>query len=111
MDAYQHMAPMVDTVVFMQWLYTQCKAKGCRFVYDYIQGLLSDQAEDLKNKYKAQVIINCSGLNAKELAGDNDVYPSRGEKGKVSVALYKYSVCVFRERREGGVHTAMKTRP
>jgi len=77
------MAPMVDTVVFMQWLYTQCKAKGCRFVYDYIQGLLSDQAEDLKNKYKAQVIINCSGLNAKELAGDNDVYPSRGAILKV----------------------------
>ena len=94
MDAYQHMAPMVDTVVFMQWLYTQCKAKGCRFVYDYIQGLLSDQAEDLKNKYKAQVIINCSGLNAKELAGDNDVYPSRGEKEK-SVLRSTSIVCAF----------------
>ena len=77
-DAYQHMAPMVDTVVYMQWLYKQCKNKGCRFVHDEINGLLRDQAEDLKMKYKAQLIFNCSGLSAKELAGDEDVYPLRG---------------------------------
>ena len=78
-DAYQHMAPMVDTVTYMQWLYKQCRDKGCRFVHDEIHGLLRDQAEDLKRKYKAQVIINCSGLSAKELAGDEDVYPLRGK--------------------------------
>lgn len=77
-DAYQHMAPMVDSVMFIQWLYKECKNKGCRFVLDEIHGLLSDQAEELKSKYKANLIINCSGLNAKELAGDNDVYPLRG---------------------------------
>ena len=73
------MAPMVDTVVYMQWLYKQCKDKGCRFVHDEIKGLLRDQAEDLKRKYKAQLIFNCSGLSAKELAGDEDVYPLRGK--------------------------------
>ena len=78
-DAYQHMAPMVDTVTYMQWLYKQCRDKGCRFVHDEIHGLLRDQAEDLKRKYKAQLIFNCSGLSAKELAGDEDVYPLRGE--------------------------------
>ena len=77
-DAYQHMSPMVDTVMYMQWLYKQCKDKGCRFVHDEIKGLLRDQAEDLKKKYKAQLIFNCSGLSAKELAGDEDVYPLRG---------------------------------
>ncbi|XP_068679048.1 uncharacterized protein [Montipora foliosa] len=77
-DAYQHMAPMVDTVVYMQWLYKQCKDKGCRFVHDEIKGLLRDQAEKLKKKYNAQLIFNCSGLSAKELAGDKDVYPLRG---------------------------------
>ncbi|PFX31118.1 D-amino-acid oxidase [Stylophora pistillata] len=77
-DAYQHMAPMVDTVTYMQWLYKQCREKGCHFVHDEIHGLLRDQAEDLKKKYKAQLIFNCSGLNAKELAGDEDVYPLRG---------------------------------
>ena len=49
-DAYQHMAPMVDTVTYMQWLYKQCRDKGCRFVHDEIHGLLRDQAEDLKRK-------------------------------------------------------------
>ena len=78
-DAYQHMAPMVDTVTYMQWLYKQCRDKGCRFVHDEIHGLLRDQAEDLKRKYKAQLIFNCSGLSAKELAGDEDVYPLRGK--------------------------------
>lgn len=77
-DAYQHMAPMVDTVTFLQWLYNQCQEKGCRFVQDEIHGLLSDQAEYLKDKYKARLIINCSGLSSIELAGDNEVYPSRG---------------------------------
>ena len=77
-DAYQHMAPMVDTVTFLQWLYNQCQDKGCRFVQDEIHGLLSDQAEYLKDKYKARLIINCSGLSSIELAGDNEVYPSRG---------------------------------
>ena len=77
-DAYQHMAPMVDTVMYMQWLYKQCKDKGCRFVQDEIKGLLRDQVEDLKRKYKAQLVFNCSGLSAKELAGDEDVYPLRG---------------------------------
>jgi len=78
-DAYQHMAPMVDTVTYMHWLYKQCRDKGCRFVHDGIHGLLGDQAENLKRKYKAQLIIHCSGLSAKELAEDEDVYPLRGE--------------------------------
>ena len=73
------MAPMIDTVVFMQWLYKQCREKGCRFVQDDIHGLLRDQAWQLKNKYKAQLIVNCSGLSARELAGDEDVFPSRGK--------------------------------
>ena len=78
-DSYQHMAPMIDTAVFMQWLYRQCQQRGCRFVQDDIQGLLRDQAEELKSKYKAQLIVNCSGLSARELAGDEEVYPSRGK--------------------------------
>ena len=45
----------------------------------HLHGLLRDQAEDLKRKYKAQLILNCSGLSAKELAGDEDVYPLRGK--------------------------------
>ena len=88
-DAYQHMAPMVDTVVYMQWLYKQCKDKGCRFVHREIKGLLRDQAEQLKKKYNADLIFNCSGLSAKELAGDEDVYPLRGKLGDF-FRLYLY---------------------
>ena len=90
-DAYQHMAPMVDTVMYMQWLYKQCKNKGCRFVHDEIKGLLRDQAEELKRKYKAQLIFNCSGLNAKELAGDEDVYPLRGTTNSFTFPLMSHN--------------------
>ena len=82
-DAYQHMAPMIDTADFMQWLYQRCHQRGCRFVQDEIYGLLRDQAEELKVKYKARLIVNCSGLSARELAGDEDVYPSRGEADSI----------------------------
>ncbi|KAJ7387140.1 hypothetical protein OS493_004106 [Desmophyllum pertusum] len=98
-DAYQHMAPMVDTITYMQWLYKQCREKGCHFVQDEIHGLLRDQAEDLKRKYKAQLIFNCSGLNAKELAGDEDVYPLRGVIVKVKndgslMPKLNHSMCI-----------------
>ena len=86
-DAYQHMAPMINTAVFMQWLYQQCHQRGCRFVQDDIHGLLRDQAEELKIKYKSQLIVNCSGLSARELAGDENVYPSRGETGSYTIAF------------------------
>lgn len=86
-DAYQHMAPMIDTAIFMQWLYQQCHQRGCRFVQDDIHGLLRDQARELKIKYKAQLIVNCSGLSARELAGDEDVYPSRGETSSFTIAF------------------------
>ena len=82
-DAYSHMAPMIDTQIYIQWLYQQCRNKGARFVEDEIKGLLRLQADDLMNKYQAKLIINCSGLSAKELAGDEDVYPLRGEKTNV----------------------------
>lgn len=86
-DAYQHIAPMIDTAVFMQWLYQQCHQRGCHFVQDDIHGLLRDQAEELKIKYKTQLIVNCSGLSARELAGDEDVYPSRGGTGSFAIAF------------------------
>ena len=86
------MAPMIDTVTYMQWLYDkQFKNKGCRFVHDEIKGLLRDQAEELKRKYKAQLIFNCSGLNAKELAGDEDVYPLRGMSHSFTFPILRHN--------------------
>ena len=43
-----------------------------------IKGLLKDQMEELKSTYGADIVVNCTGLAARELAADDQVYPIRG---------------------------------
>ena len=89
---------MIDTQIYIQWLYQQCRNKGARFVEDEIKGLLRLQADDLMNKYQAKLIINCSGLSAKELAGDEDVYPLRGEKTNVIAWRHYLGIVIHNTR-------------
>ena len=89
---------MIDTQIYIQWLYQQCRNKGARFVEDEIKGLLRLQADDLMNKYQAKLIINCSGLSAKELAGDEDVYPLRGEKTNVITWIHYLGIVIHATR-------------
>ncbi|KAJ3538631.1 hypothetical protein NM688_g6490 [Phlebia brevispora] len=77
-DAYRHEAPVLDTDVYMAWLRALVAAKGCQFVTQRISGDLRAIEDDLLDHYDAQVIVNCTGLGAYELAGDMTVYPLRG---------------------------------
>ena len=56
----------------------QIRAKGGRLVTGEIKGLLKDQIDELKSTYGVDVVVNCTGMAAKELAGDDQVYPIRG---------------------------------
>jgi len=76
-DAYQHLAPMVDTDVYMAWLLEQCRRAEIRVITRRLEGLLVDQEQALKREFGAQLIVNCAGLGAKELAGEY-MYPLRG---------------------------------
>jgi D-amino-acid oxidase len=76
-DAYAHLAPMIDTDVYMRWLLEQARAAGCRIHNDKITGPLSVQEEILARRYGVDAIVNCAGLGARELAQDT-VYPLRG---------------------------------
>ena len=40
-DAYTHLAPMVDTDLYMQWLLREVRREGCRIVEQKISGPLS----------------------------------------------------------------------
>jgi D-amino-acid oxidase len=76
-DAYTHMAPMVETDIYMGWLMEEVRRVGCRIVEEKITGLLRDREEELLERFGADAIVNCAGLGAREL-GDDSVYPLRG---------------------------------
>ncbi|ETN05583.1 hypothetical protein PPTG_14284 [Phytophthora nicotianae INRA-310] len=88
-----------NTGTFMKWLQNEVRQLGATFE----QRLVSDfNAED------CDLLVNCSGLAAKELAGDDTVYPIRGQIIKVhNPKLDKYVAAIHRD----GHHTYIIPRP
>ncbi len=76
-DAYTHLAPMVDTDTYMQWLFRETRNEGCRVVEGRVKGLLSAQVQALAGEFRAEAIVNCAGLGSRELTADS-MYPLRG---------------------------------
>ncbi len=76
-DAYTHLAPMIDTDVYMRWLLDEVQRSGCRILQRTLIGPLREQQEALMQSYGADAIVHCTGLGAKELAEDK-MYPMRG---------------------------------
>src|SRR5579862_2922126 len=76
-DAYCHLAPMVDTDRYLGWLRNRLDQSGCTFIRRRLEGDLRESEDDLKDEFGADAIVNCTGLGAREL-GDDSVYPLRG---------------------------------
>lgn len=77
-DAYEHLAPIIDTDVCMKFLKELVTAKGAKLISRTITGDLCNQEDGLRAEFSADVIINCTGLAGTELAGDKSCYPIRG---------------------------------
>lgn len=77
-DAYRHMAPMVDTDVYMAWLLEQARTRGVVFAHEKIAGNLIEIEEALLARFEASAIVNCAGLGALAISGDSSMYPLRG---------------------------------
>jgi D-amino-acid oxidase len=77
-DSYRHVAPVVDTDCYMDWLRQLVGNKKARFVTARITGDLLDQEDKLLARYRADAIINATGLSAYDLAADLTVTPLRG---------------------------------
>jgi D-amino-acid oxidase len=71
-DAFECLLPVIDVPVYMPWLKKRVEDLGVTFVTRSIHSF-SELASE------ADAIVNCSGLGAKELAGDDQVYPIRGQ--------------------------------
>jgi FAD dependent oxidoreductase len=77
-DAYRHLAPVIDTDQYMLWLGKLVASKRGRFITTRISGDLLAQEDRLLAKYGAQAIINATGLGSYHLAADKTVTPLRG---------------------------------
>ncbi|EMD32956.1 hypothetical protein CERSUDRAFT_98964 [Gelatoporia subvermispora B] len=78
-DAYQISAPVIDTDLAMLRLERLVNEKGGIIKSPRkLEGKLVAREAELLKEYEADVIVNASGLGAKELAGDDTVYPLRG---------------------------------
>ncbi|SLM35352.1 fad dependent oxidoreductase protein [Lasallia pustulata] len=77
-DAYQHLAPIIDTDQSMRWLTRLVEQKGANLITRTIHGDLFSQESALRAEYNVDVIINATGLAGTELAGDSSCYPIRG---------------------------------
>ncbi|KAK0460967.1 FAD dependent oxidoreductase [Desarmillaria tabescens] len=69
-DAYSHLAPV--------WLHDLVEAKGAELITRRIDGDLLDSEAKLLETYGAVAIVNATGLNSFESAGDKSCYPLRG---------------------------------
>ena len=76
-DAYSHFAPMIDMDVYMGYLLKQIKQADCQVLTKKISGNLKEEEEKLKKEFGVDLIVNYSGLGARELA-PSDMYPLRG---------------------------------
>jgi hypothetical protein len=77
-DAYELMAPIIDTDQSMMWLMSLVHGKGATTVTETITGDLLDQEEILRARFGADAIVNATGLAGTEIAGDPSCYPIRG---------------------------------
>jgi D-amino-acid oxidase len=77
-DAYEHLAPIIDTDQCMTWLMNLVQSKGAKFVTETIYGDLYAQEELLLARFCASAIVNATGLACSSTASDSTAYPLRG---------------------------------
>jgi D-amino-acid oxidase len=77
-DAYTHLAPTINTDVYLTWLASQAEAEGVKAIRGSISGPLEELEDRLLSEYGAELIVNCSGLGARALACDPAMDPHRG---------------------------------
>ncbi|OOO07174.1 FAD dependent oxidoreductase [Aspergillus oryzae] len=78
-----HAAPMIDTDVAMAFLKRLVQSKGAVLETREIIGDLRLHEQELLSEYHADIIVNASGIGARELATDSQIFPVRGAVKKI----------------------------
>lgn len=106
-DAYAHLAPMVDTDAYMKWLLEQVVRTGVEVIRKRISGRLVRQERELLDEYRVNAIVNCAGLGSAELHGE-PMYPLRGALVRVHndgtrMPKIEQAHCVSHDERNNNV--------
>jgi D-amino-acid oxidase len=75
-DGYRVDVPVIETPVYMRYLLERFRTLGGTVEERSVDGL-SDRFRE------ARVVVNCAGLGARELVGDDDLFPIRGQVVRV----------------------------
>ena len=67
---WQFRAPVIEMQLYMPWLRSRVEALGGSFVQSFVDDL---------SEVSGEVVVNCVGLGARELCGDEEVRPVRGQ--------------------------------
>lgn len=76
-DGHVAETPLIETPVFMAWLVERFRALGGQIEQRALRSI-----DELAGE--RAIVVNCSGLGARELADDPGVYPVRGQIARVS---------------------------
>ncbi|KAL2262418.1 hypothetical protein VTK26DRAFT_1412 [Humicola hyalothermophila] len=76
--AYRHQAPVVDTDTAMGFLMDVVRRKRATLETRNIKQDLHLQERELMDDFGADIIVNASGLGARVLANDSQIFPVRG---------------------------------
>jgi D-amino-acid oxidase len=88
-DGYVAEVPIIETPVYMQYLMKRFTDLGGK-----IQKTAKEISE-LRELYpENKLIINCSGLGARKICGDKEVYPIRGQVVRTSNPGIKRSIII-----------------
>ncbi|KAJ7051275.1 hypothetical protein C8F01DRAFT_1175687 [Mycena amicta] len=72
------LSPVIDTDQGMMWLMSLVLGKGASTITESIDGDLLDLEPTLLARFKADAIVNATGLSGSTVAGDKTCYPLRG---------------------------------
>lgn len=75
-DGYAYNAPVIEMPIYLAWLRGEVARRGGHIEHRAVANLAEAFAA-------ANVIVNCTGLGARELVGDRSLYPSRGQVVRV----------------------------
>lgn len=76
-SAWRYDSLVFDTSVYLPWLLSQLENRGVKIEQREIKSF-----DDIENDF--DMIVNCTGLGAKYLCDDHEVYPVRGQVLRVA---------------------------
>lgn len=76
LDGYIFEAPVIDTLFYLDYLVRTFQEQGGHIT----QRTVDDLSEAFE---QSAIVVNCSGMGARELAGDSDLHPARGQVIKI----------------------------